>query len=61
MSIAHGLGEGLVPSRETSLPPLVEGPIKGEVLLHISKLQLVDGSQLSRTMQARALRPVLSM
>ena len=59
-SIAHGLGEGLIPSQEASLPPLVEGPIKGEVLLHISSLQLADGSELGRTLQAGA-PPMLSM
>ena len=54
MRNAYDLGEGLIPSRETSLPPLVEGPIKGELLLHISGIQLVDAPQLGQTLQARA-------
>ena len=60
MRIAYDLGEGLNPSRETTLPPLVEGPTKGELLLHISGLQLADAPQLGRTLQARAPRPMVS-
>ena len=61
MSVAHDFGKELVPSRETSLPPLVEGPVKGELLLHINSLQLTNGPQLGQSLQARAHRSMLSM
>ena len=51
MSTTDGGPKGLRPSKELSLPPEVEGPIKGETLLHISGLKLADGPLESQTLQ----------
>ena len=41
----------LRPAKELSLPPEVEGPVKGETLLHISGLKPADGPLDSQTLQ----------
>ena len=51
MSTTNGAPKKLRPAKELSLPPEVEGSIKGETLLHISGLKPADGPLESQTLQ----------
>lgn len=51
MSTPDGGLKRLRPAKELSLPPEVEGPVKGETLLHISGLKPAYGPLESQTLQ----------